>query len=158
VVALVMVASVVTGSPWTSSPQPVVEPVEQSVAPEPQTAPGALDLDSLERRKTSGTVPDLFANPAPAAPPASPVRVATVPASGTPPPPQLPALAFRYLGRMEAGERTVVFLERGQNLYSVAAGETLDGTYRVESISDSAVTFRHLSLGVAQTLAIPKAP
>lgn len=158
VVALTLVASLVTGAPWTAAPQPTAEPaVERSSAAQP-LAHEPLDLASLERRKTSGKVPDLFADrtaPAPSVATAKPV-VAVAPA--VPPKPSAPALPFRYLGRLVAEDRTVVFLERGPNLYSVGVGETLNGTYRVDAITDTAVSFRYLPLDLTQTLVLPAAP
>jgi hypothetical protein len=157
VVALALVASVVTATPWTDSSHTLAEPVEDVTATQPQATPHALELESLERRKASGTVPDLFAPaPQPAAPASPPVQAAALASSAPAPATQPPALPFRYLGRLLLGERSVVFLERGQNLYSVAAGETIDTAYRIESISDTAVTFRHLSLDVTQTLVVPR--
>lgn len=158
VVVLVLVASAVTGAPWTSAPQVVVEPVAQAAAPEPTVGLAPLNLASLERRKASASAPDLFASQALAAPAAAPAKPAASAASAPPPAPVLPALPFRYLGRLENGERKVIFLERGQNLYSVGVGDTLNSTYSVEAISPASVTFRHLTLGEAQTLSIPATP
>lgn len=157
-VVLALVASVVTGAPWTSAPQVVVEPIAQAAAPEPTMGLAPLNLASLERTKASASAPDLFASQALAAPAAAPAKLAASAASAPPPAPVPPALPFRYLGRLENGERKVVFLERGQNLYSVSVGDTLDNTYSVEAISPASVTFRHLTLGEVQTLAIPATP
>lgn len=157
VVALALVAGVVTGAPWTSAP-PVAEPGARTAAPVSQEVPAEpLDLDSLQRRKKTGTVPDLFASQAP------PPRAAAAPALQASPPPPAPApapltLPYRYLGRMVSAEHSVVFLVSDKGLYSAAAGDVLDNAFRVESISDSSVTFRHPSHDSALTLPIPPAP
>ncbi|MDH4095771.1 MAG: hypothetical protein OEV81_13430 [Betaproteobacteria bacterium] len=157
VVALTLAASLVTGAPWTTAPDPTAAPAaapKTVQAPMPSGEP--LDLEALERRKTSGTVPDLFVSPAPVVAPPPPVRVAAI--AAPPPPPVAPPLPFRYLGRFDDGERQVVFLEEGQVAHSVGAGETIGQRYRVERISDTTVTFRHLLFGTEQTLVIPKTP
>lgn len=158
VIVLALVASVVTGSPWSTSPQPAVQPVARAEAPAAEGAREPLDLENLERRKSSGTVPDLFANRAVAVPISAPVQVVSPVVFSAPQTVALPALPFRYLGRMDDGEHLVVFLEGGQSLYSVGIGDTVGQVYRIETISDTAVTFRHLKLNVAQTLAIPANP
>ena len=152
VIALALVASVVGGAPWTNPPSPETQSNAATAAPE-ALKEEPLDLESLERRKVSGTVPDLFEHRS--AIPTPPVRVAVV----APPPVSVaPPLPFRYLGRFDDGDRVAVFLEEGQNTYSVAAGEMIDQRYRVERISDTSVIFRHVLLGIEQTLPIPKSP
>lgn len=154
VIALASVASLVTGAPWTGTPPPAAEP-EPRRANDVAAAPAEpLDLEALERRKVAGIVPDLFQIRAPAPP--APVRMAAVPAP--PPTPVAPPLPFRYLGRLEDQDGRQVFLESGPNVYSAGAGDTLDQRYRVESISDAAVTFRYLPLDIEQTLTIPRGP
>jgi hypothetical protein len=152
VITLALVASVVGGAPWTNSPPSETQSDRATAAPE-VLKEEPLDLEALDRRKVSGTVPDLFEHRTPTPPP--PVRVAVV---APPPVPVAPPLPFRYLGRFDDGDRLAVFLEEGQNTYSVAAGDMIDQRYRVERISDTSVTFRHVLLGIEQTLPIPKAP
>ena len=156
VVALTLVASLVTGAPWTAAPAPTAAPSAPQATAEAPVPSEPLDLEAQERRKTTGTVPDLFVNPVPVAAPPAPARVAAI--AAPPPPPVAPPLPFRYLGRFDDGERQVVFLEEGQIAHSIGAGETIGQRYRVERISDTAVTFRHLIFGTEQTLVIPKTP
>jgi len=152
VIALALVASVVGGAPWTSTPPPAAQ-ADRAMVPPAALKEEPLDLEALERRKVSGTVPDLFEHRAPTPP--APVRIAVV---APPPTPVAPPLPFRYLGRLDDGERRAVFLEEGKNVYSVAVGDMIDQRYRIERITDTAVTFRHVLLGTEQTLPIPKAP
>jgi hypothetical protein len=51
-----------------------------------------------------------------------------------------------------------VFVSRNEEPYSVGQGDTIDNTYRIDEITDSAVTFNYLPLGTQQTLPIPAAP
>jgi hypothetical protein len=88
----------------------------------------------------------------------APVRVAATAPTSPQAAPLPPPLPFRYLGRMVGDDRSVVFLEHGPNVYSVAVGDVLESAYSVESITETAVTFRHTALGVQQSLAIPRAP
>jgi hypothetical protein len=158
VVSLALAASIVTATPWTPKKQSSAEPPAPAVEPRPDNQAQPLDLQSLERRKASGTVPDLFINPAPATQPATSSGAIASTAPSPPPAPTAPALPFKYLGRLDDEERRVVFLENGQNLYSVGVGDALDGAYRIEAVTETSVSFRHLSMDVVQTLAIPKAP
>ena len=159
VVALALAAGVVTGAPWSTAPEPAVEPAARPVVSTGSAVAMAepLDLESLQRRKKEGTVPDLFGLPASAQRAATLDLQARAAPPVPPPAPAAPPLPFRYLGRMADGERTVVFLEHGLGVASAAAGETVDN-YRIESISESAVTFVYVPLGTPQTLAVPKGP
>lgn len=56
---------------------------------------------------------------------------------------------------MADGERQLVFLEQKGEPVQVAAGDAIEGLYRVDSVSESSVVFTYLPLGVTQTLAIP---
>lgn len=124
-----------------------------------------LDLSRLQRAPREGTAGDLFAAlsvappapPAPAAPPLRATPAAVTMAPVAPPPPSAPPLPFRYLGRMSDGPSTVAFVGRGDEHWSVGAGATIEGTWRVESVTEGAVTFVHLPSGITQTLPVPPA-
>jgi len=153
IVALVLVASVVSGSQWGPGANPAPEP---RTPPQETTEAPALELERLERRKASGRVPDLFATPIPAA---AKVRTAAA-KSAQPAPvvavaPPLPPIPYRYLGRMEDGERRIVFLEKGPVVLTAAAGDTIEGIYRIESVSETAIAFRHIARDTVQTLQVP---
>jgi hypothetical protein len=63
-------------------------------------------------------------------------------------------LPFRYFGKWVDGEKTVVFLWQNNEGRSVSAGDTVDGTYQIESITEASVNFIYLPLGSKQTLPI----
>ena len=44
---------------------------------------------------------------------------------------------------------------RGADHYHVAPGQVIDRTYRVERVTETAVTFTYLPLGTRQVLAVP---
>lgn len=120
-------------------------------------SPPVDDLTVTRRRRGDLEVEDLFSSPAPppaAAPPAPVAPPKPEPAAA----PTAPPLPFTYLGRMTRRGNPVVYLQRNQEMVVAQAGETLDGTYLVESITPSAVQFVYLPLQSRQHLAIPHAP
>jgi hypothetical protein len=159
VVVLALIASVVAGREELSSdpqaaPEPASAPAMNGTAP--QASLPDLDLDKLNRSVKDNKITDLFASKA-AVPTPPPVTIAITPAPPPPPPaPTAPALPFRYFGKWVDGDRTVVFLWSNSEGYSVAAGDTVEGRYRIESITDSSVDFIYLPLGSKQTLPITK--
>ena len=157
VVALALIASVVAGREELSSnpqaaPEPAPAPAVNGAAP---PAIPDLDLDKLNRSVRSNTITDLFASKAVPPPPVA-VVVTPPPPPPPPAPPSAPPLPFRYFGKWIDGDRTVVFLWNASEGHSVAAGDTVEGTYRIEAISDSSVDFVYLPLGSKQTLPISK--
>jgi len=73
--------------------------------------------------------------------------VASLPAS-------VPPLPFRFAGRLHEGTDIQTFLARGDDVFPVHIGDTLDGGYRVESISDGGVTLVYLPAGVRQIVEV----
>lgn len=90
--------------------------------------------------------------------------------------PTAPALPFQYVGKLEqprkvapteAGSKgnvkdaisagvnqTIVYLTRGNDSYSVSAGESIDNIYRFVGIEGDALVFEYLPLAQRQTLPI----
>lgn len=135
-----LVASVVAGREKPSSP--ALEPPARidtriRVAEE-------LDLSGLERKAPEGAKADLFGNfdAKPAAPQGP----------GKPAKPTAPPLPFAYLGKVIEDGKAAVFLSRGGESYSVAAGDTIGGEYRVDAVSDREITFTYLPLKTKQRL------
>lgn len=155
VIALALLAGVVTGNEDRRFPASI-SPEASSVVTRQEEKP--LDLAPLSRRAREGEIEDIFAIATPAAPAsrAAPAPAPQPAAKPEPPrPPAAPPLPFKYLGHAVRGERVTVYLERNQDLLVAAAGDTLDGAYKVESVSDSAVQFVYLPLGARQALEIP---
>jgi len=123
-------------------------------APAKMPASSEFDVALVSRGGKDVEIGDLFAAAQPAAPPPSPV----VPSSAKalePPAPAAPPLPFSYFGRMTKGGKLIVYLLRNQELLVAEPGATLDGTYRVDSITASAVQFMYLPLQARQDLNIP---
>lgn len=152
VAALTLLATVVMGR---ENPPASVVALATPATPLNTAAETAaeLDLQKLGRSKNTEGVPDLFA-PQFQAPPLPPATVSSAPPS-PPPAPEAPALPFTYLGQYIDGERTEIFIARGDEHYTAEKGRTIEGEYRVEKITPTAVTFIYLPLGTRQTLAIP---
>jgi hypothetical protein len=69
--------------------------------------------------------------------------------------PSVPPLPYRYIGKAIEDGKLSVFLARGEQSYSVRAGDKLDGDYRVAKVTESTVTFVYLPMKTKQTLEIP---
>lgn len=124
--------------------------------------PGRIDLDRMARGAEFATAGDPFkslswaqieeaSRPKPPPPPPPPPPSVAIAPPAPPPPPPLP---FTYLGRMQEGDTETVFLAHGQRNLAVARGETVDQTWRVEAISESAVDFTYIPQDARQRLTI----
>ena len=153
VAALALLASVVGGR-QEPEPAPVAAPVAATSTRQPaqssttESTPD-LDLEKLRRPGKEKTINDLFA-PAPVAPPAGAQQ-----APAPPPAPTAPPLPFTYLGKIMDGGRVAVFLARGDQHYTVEAGQTIEKQYKVEQVTETAVTFTYLPMRTRQILPIP---
>ena len=148
IVALALVASVVTGGERSAVPSPAPK-AEQ---PQQNSGNGELDPDKLNRKPSESEVQDLFSLPATAvatAPLAKPAIKAAPAAAAAPP------LPFKYLGHMTKRGVVTVFVENNQQELSLAPGDVIETVYKVESASESAVVFTYLPLGQQQTLPLP---
>lgn len=151
VVALVLVAGIVTGRESPPAPVPVSMKV---LTPQPGDE---LDVSALSRQRSTRPATDLFVRHS-WVPPAPPPQPAPAPAVvAPPPPPQAPSLPFKYLGRMVKPDTTLVYLLKGEELFVVEAGTTL-ADYRVESISDTEIAFVYVPLATKQILSAAATP
>lgn len=119
---------------------------------EPAQAEG---LDKIgNRSKTEHKTVDIFkgkswyvAPPKPKPPPPPP-----------PPPPTAPPMPYVFMGsyRGEDG-RVIIFLTKGDQVYSVSPGDVLEGIYRVEGISSGHLVLIYLPLNIQQTISTGEA-
>jgi hypothetical protein len=152
-VAILAVLAYVAGRRQEPEPAPVAASAARTSAGQrgpvsPAESVADLDLENLKRPRAAKAIGELFV-PAPVAP--------TDEAQQPPPPPAAPAtppLPFTYAGKIIEGDRTVVFLARGDQEYTVEAGQTIEKLYRVEQVTETAVTFTYLPLRTRQTLSI----
>jgi len=75
-----------------------------------------------------------------------------------PPPPTAPPLPYAYMGSYQGKDgRMIIFLTRGDQVYSVSPGDVLEGTYRVEGIASGQVVLIYLPLNIQQSISIGEA-
>jgi hypothetical protein len=145
IVALALFVSLGIGR---EAPPPAPPP-----APAPAAAPADLDLGPLQRARLGERTADPFARPAgvatlAAAPSAQQARAAVQ----APAPPSLP---YSFLGRIVDGNKSTLYLARGEQQYAAEAGAILDGQYQIEQVGPSAIQFIYLPLGTRHTLPLP---
>lgn len=131
---------------------PVEEPKPASIG---QTQPAAaaiaqkpvrIEVAKLSRVPPAADGIDVFAPRIRTKP--SAVREAIAP----PPQPVAPPMPFQYVGQIEGREGPTVLLSRGEESFSVKAGEPIDNDYRLESVADETLTIVYLPLNERQTL------
>lgn len=97
---------------------------------------------------------DLFATRNWTPPPAQAPAAAPLPPVG-PQPPTVPALAVSYVGMIGGrDEAPRVFLVLHDQLFVAAQGDTIDESYRVESITPDRVELTYLPAGIRQGIEI----
>jgi hypothetical protein len=148
VVALALLASVVAGREKPADPAPIVQAsIDRN--PSVQLPDAEIEVEKLKREETApSSSADPFAPKSFAPPP--PKRADAAPARPTAPP-----LPFTYLGKVIDGGKTVVFVARADENYTLEAGQTVAGNYHVDKITDTTVTFTYLPMKTRQTLQIP---
>jgi len=70
------------------------------------------------------------------------------------PAPVAPPLTIKYLGRVNDGRVTRVFLVHQDKNHVARIGERIDGLYRLDSIREDALELTYLPLGIKQKLVI----
>jgi len=109
----------------------------------------------LSRRVADGqAAPALFKPQSWYVPPPPPPPAPYV-APPPPPPPTAPPLPFSVMGSYaRPGDSTVYFLTRGDRVFDVRVGDTIDHTYSVDGASGGQLQLTYLPLKIQQTLAI----
>jgi hypothetical protein len=129
-----------------------------AAAPEPRTM-HALFL--LAHRVTDGAAAGAlfaahswFVAPPPA--PAPPAPTIEAPLRQAPAAPPLP---FTYMGSYEPqGAAPVFFLTRGDRVYDVRVGDTLDDTYSVDALNNEQLVMTYKPLNIQQQLSVRGGP
>jgi len=85
-----------------------------------------------------------------------PVRQSVAPVA-TPAAPRVPAMPYRYAGRLLHEGQLKVYLAKGDRIFPIRKGDTLDGAYRVQSIEDTRITLVYLPLGRTQSIPVKSA-
>jgi len=150
-VALVAAASLVIGRE-----KPALEVVESTPArAQNMAAAPDIDLDKLRRPEAApgADAPqnDPFAPRSFAPAPRAKARAAA--ADAAPARKTAPPLPFTYIGWVSQDGKTEVYVTRGQELISIAAGEQIGPEYRVDSITEESIRFTYLPMKTHQVLA-----
>lgn len=70
-----------------------------------------------------------------------------------PPAPSVPTLPFTYVGRMINGNDVILFLSKNDREYTVKKNDVLEGTYRVDTITENNAVLTYLPMNTTQILA-----
>jgi len=116
---------------------------------------GDLDLSQLRREVTAVEPADAFQAkswyvPPPPPPPPPPALL-------PPPVPTAPPLPFTYLGKFQDSAQPVFFLVRGDRILTVRAGDTIEGTYRLDGVVGATLGLTYLPLNIKQQINIGNA-
>jgi len=132
---------------------PVTKPVSTRDAKQPALtlADAIPEIKSKRAKEADPPVPDLFTQKSWYVPPPPPPPPKPVP----PPPPTAPPLPFNFLGSYQAPNKSlVIFLSKGDQLYTVSPGDVIEGIYRVEDIDSGLLAFTYLPLNIRQTVVV----
>ncbi len=163
VVALGLIASVVVGREKPSeAPQEPVARMNTRIAPaekplsDADLDPARLVRPALEEGKVTADA-NPFSRRSFEPPQAAAGAAAGAPEA--PAPPEAPPLPFTYLGKVIEDGKLSVFLARGEDSYSITAGQKrgqkIGNEYRVDKVTESSVSFTYLPMNTKQTLDIP---
>ena len=109
-------------------------------------------LASLPQRESIGKPQGELFGPrswAPVVPPVSQRHVVEAP-----PKPTAPQIPYKIAGVVNSEEGTRVVLSKGDRVYEVSVGQTLDEGFRLESISPHALKFVYVPLGETQEMPV----
>jgi hypothetical protein len=112
------------------------------------TKEGAGRFALRERAPLGETQGALFGSRAWQPPPQAVVQAAP------PPKPTPPPMPYKFAGKLLQDGKFQVFLSKGDATIPVWEGETLDGTYRVESIGEDRITLVYLPLKHKETIPV----
>jgi len=131
--------------------------VNLAAAPTAESAP-VTGLEKLGKRaQTEHKTVDIFKGKSWYVAPPKPKAVPPPPPP-PPPPPTAPPMPYAYMGSyMGKDGHTIIFLTKGDQVYSVSPGDVLEGTYRVEGIASGQLVLIYLPLNIQQTISIGEA-
>lgn len=85
------------------------------------------------------------------APPPPPVAAPITAAAAPPAPPPLP---YKFAGTLAAEPGQQVLLSKGDSVFAVKVGDTLDGLYRVDAINELEILLNYLPLKLQQAITV----
>jgi hypothetical protein len=118
--------------------------------------PATAEQVELRQRPVKVKTTDVFVSRSWYVPPPPPTRPAM---PVLPPAPSAPPLPFAYLGKIEeTGRAPVFFLQKADKMYTVSAGDTIDGVYRVEGETGGRLRLTYLPMDLAQAVELGSGP
>jgi hypothetical protein len=93
-------------------------------------------------------------------PPPPPAPLPTAQLVNTPPPaPTAPPMPFGVMGSYaRPGDAKVYFLTRGDRVFDVRVGDTIDGTYTVDAETRGLLVMTYMPLNIQQSIALEDSP
>jgi hypothetical protein len=144
------------GEDGTAAVAEVARPDKNHSASRRDADAGELDLSQLRREPRIAELGNAFETKSWYVPPPPPPP--PPPAPPPPPPkPTAPPLPFTYLGKYQDGAAPIIFLVRGDRILTVKEGDTIEGTYRVDSIVGASLGLTYLPLNIKQKINIGSA-
>jgi cohesin domain-containing protein len=125
-------------------PEPATATAHRAAAPESQTT--GNKEPAIPARSTLGRIASDPFSVQSWMPPRKP-SAAPAPAA-----PVAPPLPYRFAGQFYRDSGTELYIAKGEDIFPIKEGDTLDGQYKVESVSSSEVRFVHLPTGTPQTM------
>jgi hypothetical protein len=113
-------------------------------------------LERLAHRVVEGSgAGSLFATHSWYVPPPPPPPPPPSAASLLPPVPTAPPLPYQYIGSYTPeGRKPVLLLSKGDRVFDVQVGDTLEGTYSVDGFNRSQILFTYKPLNIQQQLIV----
>jgi hypothetical protein len=154
ILVIVAGAAAVGAGAVVFAPAPESPVVEADAPATPQKSERASSgpLASLPQRQAIGKPQGELFGPRSWAPPAPPISKR--PVVEAPPKPTAPPFAYKIAGVVNLEEGTRVVLSKGDRVYELTVGQTLDEGFRLESISPHALKFVYVPLGETQELPV----
>lgn len=147
---LVVIAGILLYAFWPEDPLPVQSGASPGVAAGARAPASPHVALEFARRLVSSMSTNLFATHSWYVPPPPAPTVVSVPAAPTAPP-----LPYSFLGSYaRGGDRTVYFLVKGDSVFDVHVGDTLENTYSVDGVTNGQLQFTYLPLKMRQSLSV----
>ena len=128
------------------NPQAPTRLVETS---SPEKSSSADSLKVPDRQGLTRARGELFGAPPPPPRASAPVVIAQVPVA--------PPVPYRFAGKVRKGGEEEVLITKGDIVFAVKVGDTLEGMYRVESIGADRIEFIYLPLGTKDRIVVSSA-
>lgn len=94
---------------------------------------------------------NLFASNSWTPPPPPPPKALPPP---PPPPPTAPPMPFNFVGLLQDQAKPTAFLAKDDQLLLVTTGDTIEGAYRIDSVSAKEIVLTYLPLNQRQSILI----